>query len=179
MNIQKVLAILLAIVLLLGIVFTVVSMTQPESSTYSGAKDSTTTQATPQGSTETVVGADGQTKSVMVANDPAFNPRSFTAGGDGWLLSVTESQPNVFTGKLLSNNGVDTYDIFLQHADNFYTGDAKSRKDGTKSEFSIQKQDGQCKDKEGTTFEYGVVALFQNQTLNGCGGNVVSTATVQ
>jgi hypothetical protein len=177
MNFKKILIALLAMVLLLGIVFVLVQvMGQPDSASYTGAKDVTATQSQTS-NTETIVGADGQSKNIVVANDPAFSPRSFTAGGDGWLLSVTESQPKVFTGKLLANNGIDTYDIFLQEADNFYTGDAKSRKDGAKSEFSIQKQAGQCKDKEGTTFEYGVVALFQNQTLNGCGGSVVSTTT--
>lgn len=154
-------------------------MNQEDTASYAGVTSNNQTPQATAANTETIVDANGQQKNIVVANDPAFNPRSFTAGGDGWLLSVTESQPKVFTGKLLANNGVDTYDLFLQEANNFYTGDAKSRKDGAKSEFSIQKQDGQCKDKEGTTFEYGVVALFQNQTLNGCGGNVVSTATVQ
>ena len=175
---KKFLVIILAILLFLGILFVTINLVSPQSANYSGAKDTLQTQQ-PIGSLETVTDTSGQQKSLVVANDPSFNPTSFTAGGDGWLLSVTESQPKVFTGKLLANNGIDTYDIFLQEADSFYTGDAKSRKDGAKSEFSIQKQDRQCKDKEGTTFEYSVTALFQNQTLNGCGGNVVSTTSAQ
>lgn len=177
MDIKKISAVILSLLLLLGIIYLAFNLTQPQNVEYVGLKNDTA--ATPADTSETIVGADGQQKNIVVANDPAFNPRSFTAGGDGWLLSVTESQPKVFTGKLLANNGVETFDIFLQEADNFYTGDAKSRKDGAKSEFSIQKQDGQCKDKEGTTFEYSVTALFQNQTINGCGGNVVSTTAAQ
>lgn len=179
MNIQKIIVGILAILLFLGIVFFVMRLSSSDQSDYTGLKNETVNVAQPQGSTETVVGADGQAKTVVVANDPAFDPRSLTAGGDGWLLSVTESQPKVFTGKLLYNSGVETFDIFLQEADNFYTGDAKSRKDGVKSEFSLQKQAGVCKDTEGTSYEYSMVALFHNQTLNGCGGSVVSTSTVQ
>lgn len=178
MNLKRILAIILAIILFVVILVLALRLGASESSNYSGLSNTQAT-TTPQGNVETVVTSDGQTKNLVVANDPAFNPRSFTAGGAGWLLSVTESQPKVFTGKLLANSGVDTYTIFLQQAGNFYTGDATSAKTNTKSEFSIQVQDGICKDEEGVSYEYGVVALFQNQTLNGCGGSVVSTTTVQ
>lgn len=178
MDIKKTLAIILAILLFAGIVYYALQLSQPQSSQYSGLKDDTATTQVQNGQIEQITGANGQVKNIQVATDPAFNPRSLAGGGDGWLVSVTESQPKIFTGRLLYNNGVENYNVFLQEQDGFFTGDAK-KADGTKAELSLQKQAQSCTDKENNTFEYTLVATFQGGVLNGCGGSVISTSTAQ
>jgi hypothetical protein len=175
-KIKKILAGTLSVLLLITIAFYSYRLSRPETSTYIGSSDSVYTSQATNTKVETVTDSSGQTKSVSVANDPSFEPRTMTGGGDkplGWLMSVTESQPNVFTGKLLYKEGTETYSLFLQEAAGFFTGEAKSAKDKSVKDFSMQRQNTLCKDAEGNTYEYTFIASFDGTNLNGCGGTVL------
>jgi hypothetical protein len=173
LNIKKILAAVLSIILLLAIAFYSYQLSKPQEAKYTG------TESAPLSSNsemERVITKDGQYKNIIVANDPSFEPRIVSGGGEkplGWLISVTETQPKVFTGKLLYRGGIETYDLFIQEQDYFFTGQAKSVKDKLVKEFSMQREDKLCKDSEGNTYEYTLVASFLGSNLSGCGGTVV------
>jgi hypothetical protein len=167
---KKALAIIVAIVLLIIIVAYTLRL--------GGSKDSTYVA----GTGETVVKNPGTaditatTVTGVVVEGTPFTSRSISGGGDSWLISISESQPKVFTGKLFTNTGVDNYTLFVQEENGFFAGEAKSMKDAKNVKpFTMQKTDTECKDTDGAIYEYSLEIAFNEQKLTGCGGKASST----
>lgn len=167
-------AVIVAVLLLLTIAFYVNKMSAPQTADYNVVGQDTQVQTNSEiTQTQTDSG-----KVLNVEEGKPFTARAISGGGEnpGWLLSISETQPKVFTGKLLANEGVETYSLFVQEESDFFAGEAKDIKDASKVKtITIQKSAGECKDSEGTNYEFNLSINFDGKTMNGCGGKVISS----
>jgi hypothetical protein len=107
-----------------------------------------------------------------------FVQRKITGGGinPGWVISLLETQPNVFTGRVIVDDGVYQHPVTLrEEVTNILVGEMKSV-DGKKNVFSMRKDNKECTDEEENIFEYGLSGTYGATQFLGCGGDVVKIA---
>jgi hypothetical protein len=107
-----------------------------------------------------------------------FVQRKITGGGTnpGWVISLLETQPNVFTGRVIVDDGVYQHPVTLrEEVSNVFVGEMKGV-NGGKEIFSMKKQDANCTDEEGNIFEYSLSGTYGATQFSGCGGDVVKEA---
>ena len=105
-----------------------------------------------------------------------FNQRKITGGGKnpGWVISLLETQPNIFTGRVIVDDGVYQHPVTLvEGPPNILIGEMKSVT-GSKEVLNLKKEDLECKDEEGNTFEYSLSGFYGKTQISGCGGSVIS-----
>lgn len=107
-----------------------------------------------------------------------FVQRKITGGGSnpGWVISLLETQPNVFTGRVIVDDGVYQHPVTLKEAaTNIFVGNMKS-KNGSTEVFSMKKVDKSCTDEEGNVFQYQLSGMYGATQFNGCGGTATKVA---
>lgn len=107
-----------------------------------------------------------------------FVQRKITGGGinPGWVISLLETQPNVFTGRVIVDDGVYQHPVTLnEEVANILVGDMKGVS-GKRDIFSMRKDDNDCKDEEGNVFEYGLSGTYGATQFAGCGGALLKEA---
>jgi hypothetical protein len=120
-------------------------------------------------------------KDILVTSDVRnsdkieFIQRKITGGGTnpGWVISLLETQPNIFTGRVIVDDGVYQHPVTVkEEVTDIFVGEMKS-KDGKKEIFSMKKQNKNCKDEDGNIFEYTLSGTYGATQFSGCGGNVL------
>ncbi len=112
---------------------------------------------------------------VKQADKILFSQREITGGGNGpgWVISLLESQPNIFTGRVIIDDGVYQYPVTLVEAQtNILVGNMKSVT-GTKESLTLKKEDRTCTDEEGNNFEYTLTGFYGKTEIKGCGGKLL------
>lgn len=107
-----------------------------------------------------------------------FVQRTITGGGvnPGWVISLLETQPNIFTGRVIVDDGVYQHPVTLkEEVANVFVGEMKS-KDGTKDVFTMRKTEKECKDDEGNIFLYTLTGVYGATQFLGCGGDILKEA---
>lgn len=121
-------------------------------------------------------------KDILVSNEVLnsdkieFVQRSITGGGinPGWVISLLETQPNIFTGRVIVDDGVYQHPVTLkEEVSNVFIGEMKSV-DGTKEVFNMKKTDMACTDEEGNVLEYTLTGSYGATQFSGCGGEVIT-----
>jgi hypothetical protein len=105
-----------------------------------------------------------------------FVQRKITGGGSnpGWVISLLETQPNIFTGRVIVDDGVYQHPVTLkEEVTNIFVGEMKST-DSKKEIFSMKKTNQNCTDSEGNVFEYGLSGTYGATQFSGCGGEVLT-----
>lgn len=118
------------------------------------------------------------TSDILNSDKIEFVQRKITGGGSnpGWVISLLETQPNIFTGRVIVDDGVYQHPVTLkEEVVNVFVGEMKSVS-GRKEVFSMKKQDKNCTDEEGNIFEYILSGAYGATQFSGCGGTVVKTA---
>lgn len=104
-----------------------------------------------------------------------FVQRKITGGGinPGWVISLLETQPNIFTGRVIVDDGVYQHPVTLkEEVTNIFVGEMKSLT-GRKDIFSMRKDNKECTDEEGNIFEYTLSGTYGATQFAGCGGDVL------
>lgn len=117
------------------------------------------------------------TSEIINSDRIEFVQRKVTGGGSnpGWVISLLETQPNIFTGRVIVDDGVYQYPVNLkEEVPNVFVGEMKGIS-GRKDVFSMRKQDTSCVDEEKNTFEYSLSGAYGATQFSGCGGNVLKT----
>jgi hypothetical protein len=117
------------------------------------------------------------TSEILNSDKIEFVQRKVTGGGSnpGWVISLLETQPNIFTGRVIVDDGVYQYPVNLkEEVPNVFVGEMKGIS-GRKDVFSMRKQDKSCVDEENNTFEYSLSGAYGATQFSGCGGNVIKT----
>ena len=107
-----------------------------------------------------------------------FVQRKITGGGinPGWVISLLETQPNIFTGRVIVDDGVYQHPVTLkEEVTNILVGEMKGV-NGKKDIFSMRKDNNECTDEEGNIFEYGLSGTYGATQFSGCGGSVIKEA---
>lgn len=107
-----------------------------------------------------------------------FVQRKITGGGinPGWVISLLETQPNVFTGRAIIDDGLYQHPVTLkEEVTNILVGEMKSV-DKKVEIFSMRKDNKECTDEEGNIFEYGLSGTYGATQFAGCGGEVLKIA---
>lgn len=107
-----------------------------------------------------------------------FVQRVIKGGGvnPGWVISLLETQPNVFTGRVIVDDGVYQHPVTLkEESTNIFVGKMKS-KDGAEEIFAMKKDDSECTDEEGNIWKYKLSGSYGGTQFQGCGGDVVKEA---
>jgi hypothetical protein len=107
-----------------------------------------------------------------------FVQRKITGGGvnPGWVISLLETQPKIFTGRVIVDDGVYQHPVTLEEVTpNIFTGEMRSP-NGKKDLFSMKKIDGDCVDEEKNIFEYSLTGVYGAKPFSGCGGEVIFEA---
>lgn len=107
-----------------------------------------------------------------------FVQRKITGGGihPGWVISLLETQPNIFTGRVIVDDGVYQHPVTLrEEVTNILVGDMKGINNKTEI-FSIRKDTKECTDEEGNIYEYGLSGTYGATQFSGCGGDVIKIA---
>lgn len=118
------------------------------------------------------------TSQTLASDKIEFIQRKITGGGvnPGWVISLLETQPNIFTGRVIVDDGVYQHPVTLkEEATNIFVGEMK----GVNKEsqvFSMRKQDKTCKDGEGNFFEYSLTGAYGATQFSGCGGDLIQEA---
>ncbi len=115
---------------------------------------------------------------VKRADKIVFSQRKITGGGNtpGWAISLLETQPNVFTGRVIIDDGVYQHPVALvENPPNILSGTMKSVSGG-KEVLNLKKIDSECVDSEGNVFQYTLTGLYGKTEISGCGGNVIKEA---
>jgi predicted metal-dependent peptidase len=115
------------------------------------------------------------TSDVRNSDKIEFTQRKITGGGTnpGWVISLLETQPNIFTGRVIVDDGVYQHPVNVkEEVTDIFVGEMKS-KTGKKEIFSMKKQNKSCKDEEGNIFEYTLSGTYGATQFSGCGGDVL------
>lgn len=118
------------------------------------------------------------TDNILNSDRIEFIQRKITGGGvnPGWVISLLETQPNVFTGRVIVDDGVYQHPVTVrEEVTNIFVGEMKSVSD-KKEVFSMKKQNEDCKDEEGNIFEYTLSGSYGATQFSGCGGEVLKIA---
>jgi hypothetical protein len=170
-NLKKIIGVLIVIFLFIIIIFYSYKINTNNNNQYIGSKDNDLIKK------ENTLNNEEVNITGTVQEGTPFSSRNISGGGEkpGWLISVSETQPKVFTGKLFTNEGIEMYNLFMQEENNFLAGEAKSSKNPNDIQaLTMQKTDGSCLDSEKNFFEYKLSINFKGETLNGCGGKAVA-----
>lgn len=167
MNLKNTLVSLFALIIFIVFAFLVYQKFSVQTVSYSGLGESTEQQIE--------VKKDIVINSERVDSDKIeFSQRKITGGGvnPGWVISLLETQPNIFTGRVIVDDGVYQHPVTLkEEVTNIFVGEMKSV-DGTREVFSMKKTNASCKDDEGNTFEYTLSGTYGATAFAGCGGEV-------
>lgn len=104
-----------------------------------------------------------------------FVQRKITGGGinPGWVISLLETQPNIFTGRVIVDDGVYQHPVTLkEQVTNVFVGEMKS-KDKKSEIFTLNKEDKNCSDEENNLYEYTLTGTYGGTSFSGCGGTVL------
>lgn len=104
-----------------------------------------------------------------------FVQRKITGGGinPGWVISLLETQPNVFTGRAIIDDGLYQHPVILkEEVTNIFVGEMKSI-DKKVEIFSLRKDNKECTDEEDYIYEYGLSGTYGATQFAGCGGVVL------
>lgn len=172
MNKKNLIAFLLAIFALLVIIFVLYKANSTGNVSYFGLGESDISNIGPQIEIK---------KDILVSDEKLnsdkieFVQRKITGGGTnpGWVISLVETQPNIFTGRVIVDDGVYQHPVTLrEEVSNIFVGEMKSII--KKSEvFSMKKIDENCTDEEGNIFRYSLSGTYGATKFSGCGGEVV------
>lgn len=116
--------------------------------------------------------------SVLNSDKIEFVQRKITGGGinPGWVISLLETQPNIFTGRVIVDDGVYQHPVTLkEEVTNVLVGQMKSN-NGKTDIFSMKKINENCTDSEGNIFEYTLTGAYGATQFSGCGGDVIKEA---
>lgn len=110
-------------------------------------------------------------KVIETTSDIAFTPRVIAGGGSDWVVSLLETQPKIFTGKVLYDNGLKNSEIALDENNNILTGVVKTLTgiENARLEMTI----GNCTDTDGNVYEYNLNGSIGQTNLKGCGGKAI------
>lgn len=109
---------------------------------------------------------------ILNSDNIEFIQRKITGGGSnpGWVISLLETQPNVFTGRVIVDDGVYQHPVTLkEETQNVFLG-VMTNRDGRKDTFSMQKVDKNCVDEEKNILEYTLTGAYGATQFSGCGG---------
>jgi hypothetical protein len=104
-----------------------------------------------------------------------FTPRVISGGGSNWVISLLETQPKMFSGKILYENGLKNSDITLEENNFVLVGEVKSK--SSIENIRLELITGECTDEEKNIYEYGLKGTIGNKSINGCGGKAVHVNT--
>lgn len=118
------------------------------------------------------------TSEILNSDKIEFVQRKLTGGGinPGWVISLLETQPNVFTGRVIVDDGVYQHPVTLKEVvTNIFVGEMKSS-NGKTEVFSLKKNEQACTDDEKNIFEYTLTGAYGATQFSGCGGDVIKAA---
>lgn len=118
------------------------------------------------------------TDQILNSDKIEFVQRKITGGGvnPGWVISLLETQPNIFTGRVIVDDGVYQHPVTLkEEVENIFVGEMKG-KDGKKEAFSMKRVNKECTDTESNIFEYSLSGAYGATQFSGCGGDVIKEA---
>ncbi len=118
------------------------------------------------------------TEGLLNSDNIEFIQRKITGGGvnPGWVISLLETQPNVFTGRVIVDDGVYQHPVTVrEEVNNVFIGEMKGVS-GKSEVFSMKKQDKECTDEEKNIFEYSLSGSYGATQFSGCGGEVLKIA---
>jgi hypothetical protein len=110
-----------------------------------------------------------------------FVQRKITGGGDnpGWVISLLETQPNIFTGRVIVDDGVYQHPVTLkEQVTNIFVGEMKGV-GNTKEIFTLKKENKECTDPDGSLFEYSLSGTYGATAFSGCGGDLLKESSVE
>lgn len=119
------------------------------------------------------------TSEVLNSDTIQFVQRKITGGGinPGWVISLLETQPNVFTGRVIVDDGVYQHPVTVkEQVTNIFVGQMKDV-NGKETLFSMKKTDQNCTDGEGNIYEYSLSGTYGATQFSGCGGNVLKATS--
>jgi hypothetical protein len=171
LNVKNILITFVAIICSIIIIFGLYQKYSSKTVSYTGLGESSPEQV--------------EVKKDIIISDTKFDSdkiefvqRKITGGGvnPGWVISLLETQPNIFTGRVIVDDGVYQHPVTLrEEVTNIFVGEMKSV-DGTKQIFSMKKAENNCSDEEGNLFEYTLSGAYGATQFSGCGGNVLKEA---
>jgi len=171
MNTKNILITFVASVCLLIIIFVTYQKYSTITIEYTGLGESLPVQQ--EVKTDIII-----SENVLNSDKIEFVQRKITGGGvnPGWVISLLETQPNIFTGRVIVDDGVYQHPITVkEEIVNVFIGEMKSV--NKKNElFSMKKQDKECIDEEGNIFEYSLSGTYGATQFSGCGGEVKKVA---
>jgi hypothetical protein len=162
---------IVAVICLGIIIFVVYQRSSDNSVSYTGLGDSEYNEQV-EVKKDIIVNSD-----VLNSDKIEFVQRKITGGGEnpGWVISLLETQPNIFTGRVIVDDGVYQHPVTVkEETTNIFVGEMKS-KDGTKDVFSLKRIVKPCTDSEKNVFEYALTGAYGATQFNGCGGEVISS----
>ena len=169
MNYKNILTSAVAAICLCIIIFALYQKYSVTTVAYTGLGDSSATQQV-EVKKDIIV-----TPEILNSDKIEFVQRKLTGGGvnPGWVISLLETQPNIFTGRVIVDDGVYQHPVTLKEAvTNIFVGEMKSN-NGKTEVFSMKKQDTNCKDDEGNIFQYTLTGAYGATQFSGCGGDVI------
>ena len=172
MNLKNTLITTIAFVCLVIIVFVMYKKYTVKTVEYTGLGESNEPQMVEVKKDVLVTGE------VLNSDKIEFAQRKITGGGTnpGWVISLLETQPNIFTGRVIVDDGVYQHPVTLkEEVANVFVGEMKGV-NGGKEIFSMKKQDKNCTDEEKNIFEYSLSGTYGATQFSGCGGDVVKVA---
>jgi hypothetical protein len=104
-----------------------------------------------------------------------FVQRKITGGGinPGWVISLLETQPNIFTGRVIVDDGVYQHPVTLkEEVTNILVGEMKGVQ-GKVEIFSMRKDNKECTDERGNIYEYSLSGTYGATQFVGCGGEAI------
>ncbi len=172
MNTKNILITIIAFVCLAIIIFTLYKKSSVKTVEYTGLGESSQVQNL-EPKKDVIV-----TSEILNSDKIEFVQRKITGGGanPGWVISLLETQPNIFTGRVIVDDGVYQHPVTLkEEVANVFVGEMKGV-NGGKEVFSMKKQDKNCTDEEGNIFEYSLSGAYGATQFSGCGGDVVKVS---
>ena len=172
MNTKNIFVTLIAFVCLVIIIFILYKKSSTTSVQYNGLGES---EYIPQVEVKKDILI---TNEVLNSDKIEFVQRKITGGGTnpGWVISLLETQPNIFTGRVIVDDGVYQHPVILkEEVTNVYIGEMKGVNGGSEV-FSMKRQNQNCTDEEKNIFEYTLSGAYGATQFSGCGGDVIKEA---
>jgi len=169
MNIKNSLVSIFALVILLIISFFTYQKYSTQTVSYNGLGESA------------YGGVNEVKKDITIKNEKVdsdkieFTQRKITGGGinPGWVISLVETQPNIFTGRVIVDDGVYQHPVTLkEEVNDIFIGEMKSVSGNTEV-FAMKKINKSCTDSEGNLFQYNLSGSYGATNFAGCGGDLI------
>ncbi len=173
MNTKNILITLVAFVCLIIILFAMYRKSSIQTIAYSGLGESENSRVVEVKKDILITDND-----ILNSDKIQFVQRKIMGGGSnpGWVISLLETQPNIFTGRVIVDDGIYQHPVTLKEdVTNVFVGEMKGV-NGGKEVFSMKKQDKNCIDEEGNIFEYTLSGAYGATQFSGCGGDVVKVS---